>query len=71
MPHPEPKPAPEPPCAPVKLADAESHHCRWLLDGETWATGLHICGRDKWLGHPYCRDHSLRAFQFLPQRRMA
>ncbi len=69
MPHPQPEAVQS---LPVRLADAESHHCRWLLDGETWATtGLHICGRDKWLGHPYCREHSLRAFQFLPQKRFA
>ena len=68
MPQKEPEAAPEPSHAPVRLVDAEPRHCRWLLDGETWETGLHICGRDKWHGHAYCEFHARKAFQFLPRR---
>ncbi len=68
MPQPEPKLAPEPSCAPVRLADAESHNCRFpLWDKDGWPD-FPICGAEKATGQIYCVKHCRICFQVMPRR---
>lgn len=53
----------------VRLGDAKSHHCRWVV-GEPDGDNTQICGRQKARGCSYCDGHAGIALRpALPGRR--
>ncbi len=64
VPQPEPEAAPEAPREPMRLADAERHHCRYPVGEFAWPD-FWICGRDAMLGRTYCRQCCAKVYQPL------
>ncbi|MDR0803585.1 MAG: GcrA family cell cycle regulator [Rickettsiales bacterium] len=52
----------------LAIANLKSDQCRWPI-GNPDGDDFHFCGAKIFPGKPYCYDHCLQAYQFMPKKK--
>lgn len=52
----------------LEMAALKPDQCRWPI-GDPDSENFHFCGRQVFVGKPYCYDHCLQAYQMQPPKK--
>lgn len=52
----------------LEMANLKPNQCRWPI-GDPDSENFHFCGRNVFVGKPYCYEHCKQAYQFTPPKK--